>query len=154
MALKPQRNIDAGGYEINFHMSMVAEKGLFVVHDTSGSGAAMDQAEANVVIPTGGVSGTNPAGLLLCDVVDIDPTRQHINQHKDEVQVNSKVTLMRQGWVVTDQIVGTPTAGDKVYYDSAGQLRPTDPTNGVVVGRFLSSLDEDGYAKVYINITG
>jgi len=154
MALKGDRNVVNGGYDISFFMNVVAEKGLIVVHDGGGSGAAMDQSAAVVAIPTGGVSGTRPAGLLLNDVVDIDLTRQHLNQHKDEVQVESKVTLCTQGWVVTDQVVGSPAAGDKAYYDSAGQLRPTDPTNGVVVGKFLSAKDEDGYAKVYINITG
>lgn len=152
MALKPDRFEDVT--DLSFFMNEVAERGVIVVHDTSGSGAAMDQALATVVVPTGGVSGTYPAGLLLNDVVDIDLTRQHLNHHKEEVQVESKVLLLRRGWVVTDKIDGTPTAGSPAYYDSAGRLRPTDPTDGTKVGRFLSEEDEDGYAKVEINITG
>lgn len=152
MGLKADRFEDAT--DMSFFMDVTAERGVIVVHNTSGSGEAMDQGEATVAVPTGGVSGTKPAGLLLNDVVNYDLTRQHLNQHRDEVQVGGKVLLLRRGWVVTNKVVGTPTAGDPLWYDANGNVRPTDPTNGVKIGRFLSGKDEDGYAKVEINITG
>ena len=152
MALKADRFIDAD--DISFFMPGTGEAGYFVVHNTSGSGAALDQDDATVALPTVSVSGTKPAGLLLNDVVDIDLTRLHINHHKDEVPVGSKVRLLRRGWTVTNAVSGTPTAGDPAYYEVGGKLRATNPTNGVIVGRFLSSKDEDGYAKVEINIYG
>ncbi len=155
MALKGDR-ITASrlSTDISYFMNVVGEAGLLVTHKTSGSGSAMDDYNAVVEIPTGGVSGTKPAGLLLNDVVNIDLTRQHLNQHKDEVQVSGKVTLLRHGQVTTNFITSgqTPAAGDKAYYDTAGKLTPTLPTNGVQVGRFLSAKDSDGYAKVEINI--
>jgi hypothetical protein len=149
MALKPDR-IEAYT-DISFFMNEVAERGGIVVHDTSGSGVSMDDANALVVYPTG-TSG-EPAGLLLNDVVNLDLTRQHINWHRDEVQIGSKVTLLRQGQVTTDVIATgvSVTAGDNAYFGANGEL--TNATSSVKVGRFLSSKDADGYAKVDINIT-
>lgn len=153
MALRPDRYEDAT--DISYFMNVTADRGLIVVHDSSGSGAAMDDANAYVAVPTGQApSSTKPAGLLLCDVVDVDQTRQHLNFHQDEVQKNGKVVLLRRGWVVTDKVSGTPTAGDKAYYTNAGLVTPTDPGSGPVVGRFLGKKDNDGFAKVEINITG
>jgi hypothetical protein len=151
MALKPDR-VEAYT-DISFFMNETGERGGVVVHSTAGSGAAMDDANA-VVEYASDPSGTNPAGLLLCDVVDLDLTRQHINFYKDEVQKGSKVTLLRQGTVVTD-VVATGlniSAGDVAYYGVNGALT-TSSTNSVQVGRFLSDYDADGYVKVDINIT-
>ena len=153
MALKPYREIYVD--DISFFMNVTAERGLIVVHDSSGSGEALDQSTAYVAVPTGQApSTTAPAGLLLNDVVDVDLTKYPINWHKDEMPKGSKVWLLRQGKVLTNKISGTPTAGNPAYYTSAGLLTPTDPGSGPKVGRFLSKKDSDGYAKVEINITG
>lgn len=151
MALKPDR-IEAYT-DISFFMNEVAERGGVVVHLTGGSGVSMDDASA-VVEYAADSSGTAPAGLLLNDVVNIDLTRQHINWHKDEVQIGSKVTVLRQGQVTTDMVVNedSPVAGEDAYYGANGLLSTTS-TNSVKVGRFLSSKDADGYVKVDINIT-
>lgn len=140
--------------DISFFMSAsTAERGYIVVHDTGGSGAAMDDGNALVKLPTAGISGTKPAGLLLNDVVNLDLTRQHYNMHKDEVQLGGKVTLLRRGTVVTNAISGTPTIGAQAYYNNNGQLSATNfQSNSTQVGRFLSLLDADGYCKVEINI--
>lgn len=155
MALKGDRSYNLNDTDISFFMNVTGEKGGIVVAVTDGSGAAMDDADAVVRYPTGQApSGTNPIGLLLCDVVSVDLTRQHLNFHKDEVQAGSKVTLLRRGVVVTDVIDtgDSPDGGDKAYYNSAGELTSTDPGSGKVVGQFLSSKDADGYAKVEIRI--
>ncbi len=152
MALKADRH--EARTDISFFMNGTGNRGIIVVHDTSASGAGMDASAALVKIPTAGVSGTYPAGLLLCDVVNYDLTRQHINWHKDEVQIGGKVTLLKDGWVVTNAVSGSPTAGQTAYYDLNGHLTPTELGGAVKVGRFLTSKDADGYAKVDINITG
>lgn len=153
MALRGDRFEDAT--DITFFMAVAQERGVIVVHSTTGSGSALDQSDALVAVPTGQApSTTTPAGLLLNDVVNLDLTRQHLNQHKDEVQINSKIRLGRRGWWVSDQISGSPVAGNTAYYTSLGLLTPTDPGSGPKVGRFLSKKDNDGFAKVEINITG
>ncbi len=154
MALKPLRKL--ADDTIDYFMNVTGERGVIVVHDTAGSGQALDQSTAVVAIPTGQApSTTNPAGLLLCDVVNYDLTRQPLNEHKFEVQIGGKVQVARRGVFVTNQISGTPAGkGNTAYYTSLGLLTETDPGHGPPVGRFLSKKDNDGYAKVDIVIHG
>jgi len=163
MALKPDRHEVVT--DISFFMNETAERGIVVVHSTAGSGAAMDDGNALVVAPTT-ASGTDPAGMLLNDVVNIDLTRQHLNQHQDEVQKGGKVTLLKQGWVVSNklEVNSKPTVGAPAFYASSGLLSTPNPVSAgsqpavgtdqrpQLVGRFLSTEDADGYAKVYIDI--
>ena len=118
----------------------------------------MDNGNA-VVTYAAAPSGKVAVGILLNDMVNIDLTRQHLNQHKDEVQKGGKVTLLNKGWVVTNSLEGTdPNAGDLAYISHSGNLSAdaglagSDATNEMIVGRFLSDVDEDGYAKVFIDL--
>jgi len=141
-------------------MNEAATRGGVVALSTGGSGAAMDQGAA-LVTYSAEPSGSVPVGLLVNDMVDIDLTRQHLNQHKDEVQKGGKVTLLTKGYVVTDMLEGTsPSAGDLAYLAHSGRLAASDLASDDVdddgstrvVGRFLSSVDQDGYAKVFIDL--
>lgn len=138
--------------DISFFMASEAERGGVATALTSGSGVSMDDANAVVQYSNVG-TGVNPIGVLLNDVVNYDLTRQHINWHKDEVQVGGKVTLLRQGQVTTNMLVPgiSPVAGTKAYVGASG-LIGTSSTNSVQIGSFLSSMDADGYAKVSVNI--
>ena len=154
MALKSDR------YEFQtdisfFYNEGTATRGGVVIHDTAGSGAAMDQG-VNLV-KYASVSGASvPVGILLNDVVNKDLTRTHLNQYKDEIQKGGKVTVLRKGYVVTSNITGTPTAGSSAYacHVNAGNLRGDSPgsSGNLVVDRFLTSKDADGYAKVEVNL--
>lgn len=152
MALKSDRS--ELQTDISFFMNEVAERGGVVCHDTTvGSGAAMDQGQARVVYVGAAPSGRMPVGLLLNDVVNIDLTRQKLNPYRDEVQVGSKVTLLRKGYVVTNRILGNVTAPTYAYLAHSGLLSSTDVIGGMpIVGQFLSARDQDGYAKVEINL--
>tara|TARA_R100001377_G_scaffold84745_1_gene69009 strand:- start:4025 stop:4531 length:507 start_codon:yes stop_codon:yes gene_type:complete len=154
MALKADRNeLDV---DISFFMNETGEKGQLVCLSTVGSGAAMDQANA-LVQQAPATATTIPVGVLLNDVVDIDLTRQHINWHKDEVQKGGKVSILKKGYVVTDKITGVPTAGALAFMDDADTgnfavAASLDDTEYNAVGRFMSIKDEDGYAKVEVNL--
>lgn len=148
MALKPDRIEHLT--DISFFMNTVAERGGVVSFVTGGVGVSMDDADA-VVAYAAAASGSVPAGVLLNDVVNLDLTRQHINWHKDEVQVGGKVTLLRIGQVTTDLVNGNPSAGDSAYVGPSGTISTTS-TNAVKIGTFLSGKDADGYAKVSVNI--
>ena len=154
MALKADRHeLDV---DISFFMNETAEKGQIVVLSTVGSGAAMYQAGALVTVAAA-TATTIPVGVLLNDVVDIDLTRQHINWHKDEVQKGGKVTLLKKGYIVTDQIEGTPTAGVLAFLDDAdtGKFAVAGSVaDGKynAVGRFMSIKDEDGYSKIEVHL--
>jgi len=158
MALKTDRSTLQT--DISFFMNEAATRGGVVAVSTGGSGASMDNGAALVTyaaIPSGKV----PVGLLMNDMVSIDLTRQHLNQHKDEVQKGGKVTLLQKGWVVTNSLEGTsPAAGNTAFLAHSGNLSASDLSNDEgdvdgstrVVGRFLSGVDEDGYAKVFIDL--
>ena len=94
MALKPDR-IELLT-NVSFFMNTTAERGGVVSAVTSGSGVSMDDALA-VVGYAAAASGAQPVGLLLNDVVNLDLTRQHINWHRDEVQVGGKVVVRQYG---------------------------------------------------------
>ena len=155
MALKADRHeLDT---DISFFYNEgTAERGGIVVLDTVGSGAAMDQDGAKVKYAVA-TNALFPVGILLNDVVNLDLTRQHINWHKDEVQKGGKVTVLKKGWVVTNLIAGTPAAGLGAFVDdgTAGYIATAaEVADGkyIQIGRFMSTKDEDGYAKVEVNL--
>jgi hypothetical protein len=157
--------------DISFNMNEVASRGGVATISTVGSGSALDQSAA-LVTYAAAPSGNQPVGILMNDMVNIDQTRQHINWHKDEMQKGSKVRLLMEGFVVTNFIDPgvTPAAGDPAYVGPSGYIRNTggvgttdndgslsgtggQPLYGALIGRFLSTKDEDGYAKVYVKLT-
>ena len=157
MALKADR------YELQtdisfFYDAGTATRGGIVCHGTVGSGAAMDQGVNLVEYPTVALTST-PVGILLNDVVNKDLTRTHLNHFKDEVQKGGKVTILRKGYVVTNNIDSVTVGIGEVAYASmaaAGNLtnisQDATGSGNLAVGRFLSKVDEDGYAKVEINL--
>ena len=156
MALKTDRSTLQT--DISFFMNEAATRGGIATISTGGSGASLDNGNA-VVTYAAAPSGKVAVGSLLNDMVNIDLTRQHLNQHKDEVQKGGKVTLLTKGWVVTNSLEGTdPNAGDLAYISHSGNLSADaglagcDATTEKIVGRFLSDVDEDGYAKVFIDL--
>ena len=161
MALKADRYEESTDIS-HFYNEGVATRGGVVVLDAASiagaSGAALDQGE-NLVKYAACTGGSEvPVGILLNDVVNKDLTRTHLNQFKDEVQKGGKVTIMTRGWVVTDKITGTPTAGNLAYASTTGTIGTTaapgttTASGNLAIGRFMSQKDADGYAKVYVNL--
>lgn len=155
MALKTDRiHVDS---QIDYFMNATAERGGIVAISTVGSGSAMDQAQ-QLCTYAATTSGIKPLGVLMCDVVNNDLLRQHENWHKEEVQIGGKVTIWSKCTVVTNRIYGTPTAGSLAYVGPSGLLAgaayQADHTGAAArpVGRFVSSKDEEGYAKVQVNL--
>lgn len=149
MALKPDR-VELLT-DVSFFMSTTATRGGIACVSTGGSGVSMDDGNA-VAAYAANASGAKPLGILLNDVVNLDLTRQHINWHKDEVQVGGKVTLLRQGQVTTNLVAGTPAAGSDAYVANSGYISTSQAAGAVKIGQFLSATDADGYAKVSVNL--
>jgi hypothetical protein len=156
MALKGDRNVFVS--DVSFFMNEAATRGGVVCLSTAGSGASMDDSSA-LVTYAADPSGKKPIGLLLNDMVNIDQTRQKINPYKDEVQKGGKVNLLMDGFVVTNYITpnDTPSAGQTAYIGPSGYIgtgvhSTSDANDEVAVGRFLSTKDSDGYAKVYVKL--
>lgn len=152
MALRSQRrHVDS---RIDCFMNETAERGGFVVASTVGSGVAMDSA-AQVVTYAASPSGKAVVGLLTCDVVNIDLTRQKLNVNKEEVQINGKVTVWTKGTVVTNRIYPgvTPAAHGTAYLAPSGYVHTSDIVgSNIVVGKFDTIKDEEGYATISFNL--
>jgi len=163
MALKADRYEESTDISF-FYDAGEATRGGVVVLDDQGlaSGAALDQGE-NLVKYKAATKNDVPVGILLNDVVNKDLTRTHLNQYKDEVQKGGKVTVLTRGWVITNNILGTPKAGEKAYAVGEGVGAATAgsicnatsfpaASGALCIGRFMSRADADGYAKVYVNL--
>ena len=152
MALKGFRKYDEGT-EILYRLNEASERGIIVVAASSGTGLPGDSANL-VKVPTA-ASGQYPIGLLATDVVSIDLSRYtHTARfHRDEVPIGSPVTLVRDGWVVTDRIKpgSDPSPGQTAYFDSSGWLT-TANANNLPVGQFLGEKTSDGYVRVDITL--
>jgi hypothetical protein len=153
MALKPDRVcLD---YSIDYFLDEVQERGKCLVLSTGGSGVSNDNV-AHMATAAAAPSGKVPLGVLLNDMVNVDLSKYHLNHHKDEVQKGGKVTILKKGQVTTNMIYPgtTPTAGAAAYLGASGYFTPTAVAgNGnPVVGRFDTSKDENGFAKVSINL--
>jgi len=156
MALKGDRDIVRT--DITHVCDSVAERGNVLVYkaNSSGSGNALGDARGTATLATD-PSGLMPAGLLLNDFVSIDESQYHRNYHKDQMKVGEPATLLRQGWVVTNRISGNPVEGNIAYLTASGALTPTVSATGGVkatppVGEFNGSKDENGFAKVTIQL--
>jgi hypothetical protein len=166
MALKPDRQENYT--TIDQFMNETGERGCVVIYDTSVSGlGGLDDAGSVVKKPTD--SGGRPAGVLMNDVVNVDLSRYRLNEQKDEVQVNSKVCLLKRGSIKTNVLPAgqNPVAGSGAYFTTNGAFTMfTDAlvnpaASGIAlrslvdnakVGMFTSSKDEDGYVRVEINL--
>lgn len=157
MALREHRRIISETIEF-FCNDTTATRGGFMVLNTAGSGVALDDGAA-VATYAANPSGKAVLGCLLQDVVNYDLTVRTPNYHKQEVQTGGKVTLADRGTLSTNFIYPgvTPTAGQTAYLTMSGYLTTTiSATGGEVatpkVGRFDSTKDEDGFAKVSFNL--
>jgi hypothetical protein len=161
MALQADRNVKFT--DISYFVNAISgpsttrmEAGGVLCASTStpASGAAMDSSAAVAEYATN-PSGRVPIGILLNDFVNIDLSRQQLNQYKDEQQIGNKATIMRQGYVVTNMIDSTSATGtipSVAYAGSSGLLTQSVVSGYPIVGQFISRKDADGYAKVLVNL--
>jgi len=157
MALKGHR--EEFHHDIRWYGNTVMERGGVVSVSTAGSGGRVGDPNA-VVAYAANPSGQNPVGLLLCDTVNLDLSRYHINFYREQVPVGYKVVTMKDGWATTDFVLGTPVGGETAYLGPSGNIctaaglaaNVASGTPSIKVGQFLSKLDEDGYAAVRIEL--
>ena len=156
MALKPDRN-HAEVTDIRQHWlttQTTADKGGCASLVTQGSGVALD-ADLNVVNYAADPSGQVPMGILLQLVnPELSADRDFINKSNLEVRPGDKVTLVRQGILVTDMVIGTPAVGDIAYLAASGNIGTASGVGGVnpVIGRWETGVDVDGFARLSIQI--
>lgn len=159
MALKPDREYNETTDITNFWTTVAAEKGGCASVVTQGSGAAIGQNivdEANVVGYVASATGAIAKGILLDTVGErMSVTRDFPNFENGEIRPGDKCTLVKKGFVVTDMIAAgnTPTAGAAAYLAASGFISSTSGANTPQIGRFETTKDSDGFARVSIDIT-
>ena len=156
MALKPLQ--DVVQYTTDRFMNETATAGVIVVSATgvAGSGQAMDSFSQLVTVAAN-PSGRFPAGVLLNNVVNKDLTQTSLSPLNGETQIGSKVTIARKGVLVTNALAaGSATGilpGQPAYLGPTGTFSNTQLNSGYPrVGTFDSRIDQDGYAKVQIDV--
>jgi hypothetical protein len=159
MALKPDREYNEVTDITNFWTTVAAEKGGCAGVVTQGSGAAIGQNitdEPNVVGYVANPSGVIAKGILLQTVsAAMSATRDFVNYENQEIRPGDKCTLVKKGFVVTDMIPAgiTPTAGAAAYLAASGYISSTQATGAPQIGRFETTKDAAGFARVSIDIT-
>ncbi len=159
MALKPDRGYNEDTDITNFWTTVAAERGGCAGVVTQGSGAAMGinlVDEANVVGYIADPSGVIAKGILVQTVSAVmSATRDFINYENSEIRPSDKCTLIKKGFVVTDMIPAgiTPTAGAAAYLAASGYISSTQATGAPQVGRFETTKDAAGFARLSVEIT-
>jgi len=159
MALKPDREYNEVTDITNFWTTVAAEKGGCAGVVTQGSGAAIGVNivdEPNVVGYVADPSGVIAKGILLQTVTAaMSATRDFPNFENGEIRPGDKCTLVKKGFVVTDMIPAgiTPTAGAAAYLAASGYISSTQATSAPQIGRFETTKDAAGFARVSIDIT-
>ena len=151
MSIKADRQILRN--DVSKVITTAATQGDFCIHDVAGSGAAIGDTYGKVKVLSTNPSGAKFAGVVMENHVSLDTTKYDLNQHKSEKLINDVADLCTQGYVVTDNISGTPTVGATAYLASAGKVSPTDSGGCPKVGYFDSIKDELGFAKVVFDTT-
>lgn len=146
MALSPSRQIFQTN--VDYSLNQVAERGVIcsIIPGTTPNG--------EVTVATG--VGVTPIGLLLDDVEDLNFDRHGEYRQRNVVDVGSVVGLAQECEVLTDQLTGSPVAGNTAYLGPNGTVSPTltfdNVTPSPVLGKFLSAPNANGFAKVRIDI--
>ncbi len=157
MALKPDRDYNVVTDIVHKWSEVSAqntqEKGGVASVESAGSGVGQDQDEQVARYDVEATSSSIALGVLLQDVnPELSAERDFLNLHTLEVRPGDPVTLVRKGWVVTNSISGTPSAGDAAFLANDGLVSPTQVASAPQVGRFETTQDSDGFARVYMDI--
>jgi len=157
MALRPDRDYaevtDISQYWSTAAAQATQEEGGIACVETQGSGVALDDV-TNVVRYSASASGAVPKGILLHPVNPaMSATRDFKNFANMEIRPGEKCVLLRKGWLVTDMLTTTSfSVGAPAYVGVSGLIAPTSGTGSSLIGRFETTVDADGFAKVYIDI--
>lgn len=164
MALKPDREYNEVTDITNFWVSTTTsgyattgEKGGLASVVTAGSGAALGinyADDPNVVSYADSASGAIVKGVLLQDVnARMSTARDFPDYESLEIRPGDKCTLVSRGWLVTNIISGTPAVGGVAYLGPSGYFKTTQDTSAPKVGRFETTKDANGYARVFVDVS-
>jgi hypothetical protein len=153
MGLKPDRR--EFNHDITWKFAAIAERGGIPSVVTTGSGG-YPGTPLNVAAYATNPSGVTPLGMLLDDVVSYDTNRQHENFYKSGFQsrIGMPVCIDRGGHYNTNMIPSgvTVVAPQPAYLAANGLISNVQATGAPRVGTWVSNQDQDGFAKIQINL--
>jgi hypothetical protein len=157
MALRPWRRVEAT--TIEYTVAAAAERGGVLVA-SSGQAAAYD---TNIT-----PSSVVPIGILLEDIESMNFMTHPQYYQRNVSDLGSKVGILTKGEIETDMLDTLAEAhidaGQKAYLANSGLItiqafapgevgaQDSDAGSGIYIGRFLSTVDGDGFAKVRIDL--
>ena len=151
-------------YKVGAVTEAITTKGHFAVLATATSGVGLDDigvlptyepgmGNGNTVEVVVNPSGKVPIGVLCQDVKNEQTSEpRRWDDSGNTSYPGRKVGIVRKGWIVTDAITCTPAAGGVAYMGNSGTVATSGATGCAVVGKFETSKDADGFARVYVNL--
>lgn len=150
MALAPSRQVFQD--VIKYALNSAAERGVIcsILPSTTAAG------EVAVLAVATGVA-TRAVGVLMDDVESLNYDRHPEYRQRNVVDIGSVVGILVKGDILTDQITGTPVAGQVAYLGVNGTVTATQAADGLgntapVVGWFQSGVDANGFVAVHIDL--
>lgn len=163
MAMGPHRQVL--NTDVNFVVNAAAERGGILC---AASGNIASYVTNVTATPSGFPSKVVPIGMLLEDIESLNFFTHPQYRQRTVSDIGSKVGIMTRGEAVTDFVDGYAKphidAGDKAYLTHSGLLtiyelapgvvnsNPEQGTSGILVGRFLSEVDSNGFVKVWVDL--
>ena len=145
MALKGYREVVETNRE--YKLNEESERGLIVVADATAG---------YVKVPPTPLTGSElPLGLLMDDMEDLDYSDRPMKLQKNVVPLDSQVSLAMDGKYMTNMIPDQVTVaqGEIAYLADGGYISNVAHASGtIVVGRWMSTQDSDGYALLSLDI--
>jgi hypothetical protein len=92
-----------------------------------------------------------PIGIAMSHVVNLDLTRQHINWHRDEVQIGGKIYILTEGKVTLKLPKSLKLPYKQPIYVNLLTSKLTYKKLGPKVGRLDKPQDQDGFCVVCVN---
>lgn len=151
MALKPERQVHQT--DMTHVLLQACEPGM-VVAASGVNGYAIIAGSPEV-----GVSGVYPLGLVLNTRESFNYGKEYERFSYDTDDLGTVISICKEGELLTNKVVGTVVPGQRAYMALNGNVsaaNPQAPANPNVhdfqVGRFLSSIDADGFVRVHVQV--
>ena len=140
MALKGDREVLLTSIRYKIEAAKDAERGIILAADSTDGVAKIPTTVADL-----------PVGLLLDDVENLDFTVRPQILSRNVVPRGSEVSLLVKGVVLTNKIqaASVPAQGGTAYLEIGGLVATS---GSVVVGKFDSAKDADGYATLRVDL--
>jgi hypothetical protein len=143
---------------MHFTLPQAAEPGTVLVASGAATNTVNGGGVATIAGGTSvGASGVYPIGLLLNHRESFNYGKEYERLQYDTDDVGTVVSIVTDGEVITDMVLGTVVPGQKAYLAAGGKVsavNPVAPADGDdwKVGSFISNKDSAGFVKLNVEL--